>query len=687
MLAFVTIIQWIVFFGIFIILLSYLVWNTKVIVEHQNLQDSEKISAYECGFLPFSSSRIQFDIKYFVVAILFLLFDLEIAWLFPLAINLDFIGFYGLTLVLKFLLLLFLGLCYEISTNVLNWSYQIQTKTPKLLGILICDYPENVATEINTTIFNEQYWKMLLFSPIIVVLLFLLLVIYCNSKQTQQTYSWQRIITLIYSILVLEFWHILKPTTELFFYNWSFQNPNVLINTSLLCLFFSGIVLKFAFVVLVASNCLFLKIQIKKFQINLLLQVLIICLFFVPVSNELFLTLIALETTNISIYGLLFLFSVNQQLTLQSFKCIEAGLKYFCLSGIFTGIFLGTTLFITILFNNSSLTQIYNSLIETVFLLKNHHVYSIFIMLSLLLFFVFFKLAAFPNHWWAPDVYEGSSLLVFGVLAILLKSAIFCFFCQLFYFIFYSFSANIFFWITTSALGSLLFGAIGAINQKNIKRFLAYTSMHHMGFIFICYNNCATSLSSVVFYFFSYLLSLTIFYLCYNSITKTNKLKSLTYISELNKIASLKFPVFALILILSLASMGGFPPLVGFFGKYFIFNDLIANWNMYFFAVVVFTSIISAYNYLKVITSLLFCQKQHNLYNFLFLQILKSKQFVLTSHFIALKKFPQGFLLLIQIGFLLFQKNIDRVLVILMLFSTTLMLFPSQDWIIFKNFF
>ena len=75
--------------------------------------DPEKLSAYECGFEPFNDSRMEFDVRFYLVAILFIIFDLEIAFLFPWAISLGTIGLYGYLSMLVFLFILTIGFIYE----------------------------------------------------------------------------------------------------------------------------------------------------------------------------------------------------------------------------------------------------------------------------------------------------------------------------------------------------------------------------------------------------------------------------------------------------------------------------------------------------------------------------------------------------------------------------------------------
>ena len=84
--------------------------------------DPEKLSAYECGFEPFNDSRMEFDIRFYLVAILFIIFDLEIAFLFPWAISLGEIGFLGFISMMIFLAVLTVGFIYEWKKGALDWD-------------------------------------------------------------------------------------------------------------------------------------------------------------------------------------------------------------------------------------------------------------------------------------------------------------------------------------------------------------------------------------------------------------------------------------------------------------------------------------------------------------------------------------------------------------------------------------
>jgi len=84
--------------------------------------DAAKLSPYECGFEAFEDARMQFDVRYYLVAILFILFDLEIAFLFPWAVSLGTIGFTGFVAMMVFLAILVVGFIYEWKKGALDWE-------------------------------------------------------------------------------------------------------------------------------------------------------------------------------------------------------------------------------------------------------------------------------------------------------------------------------------------------------------------------------------------------------------------------------------------------------------------------------------------------------------------------------------------------------------------------------------
>jgi NADH-quinone oxidoreductase subunit A len=110
----------VVFLGLSLALGLLLVGSALVIAVRN--PDSEKNSAYECGFEPFDDARSKFDIRFYLVAILFLIFDLEVAFLFPWAVGFQHIGSLGFWSMILFLLILTIGFIYEWKKGALEWD-------------------------------------------------------------------------------------------------------------------------------------------------------------------------------------------------------------------------------------------------------------------------------------------------------------------------------------------------------------------------------------------------------------------------------------------------------------------------------------------------------------------------------------------------------------------------------------
>jgi NADH-quinone oxidoreductase subunit A len=101
-------------FGVVLIVLGFLLGRRN--------PDPDKLAPYECGFEAFEDSRMKFDVRYYLVAILFIIFDLEIAFLFPWAVSLDAIGTFGLIAMGIFLTILVVGFIYEWKKGALEWD-------------------------------------------------------------------------------------------------------------------------------------------------------------------------------------------------------------------------------------------------------------------------------------------------------------------------------------------------------------------------------------------------------------------------------------------------------------------------------------------------------------------------------------------------------------------------------------
>ena len=101
--------------------IAALMVGASFVLARQN-PNSEKLSPYECGFEPFEDARVRFDVRYYLVAILFIIFDLEVAFLFPWAVSLGDIGVFGFWSMVVFLAVLTVGFIYEWKKGALEWE-------------------------------------------------------------------------------------------------------------------------------------------------------------------------------------------------------------------------------------------------------------------------------------------------------------------------------------------------------------------------------------------------------------------------------------------------------------------------------------------------------------------------------------------------------------------------------------
>nr|YP_009746619.1 NADH dehydrogenase subunit 3 [Jenufa minuta]QII41639.1 NADH dehydrogenase subunit 3 [Jenufa minuta] len=102
-------------------IIALIIWFLNSRVAPSRL-DSQKATAYECGFDPFGESRSPFEIRFYLVAILFLVFDIEVAFLFPWALTFLELGLHGFFVMLVFLIILGIGFVYEFMKGALDWN-------------------------------------------------------------------------------------------------------------------------------------------------------------------------------------------------------------------------------------------------------------------------------------------------------------------------------------------------------------------------------------------------------------------------------------------------------------------------------------------------------------------------------------------------------------------------------------
>jgi len=106
---------------IFVCIVTFMLFFFSFFLVYQEPNDS-KLSSYECGFNPYGDARIKFDIKYYLVAILFILFDLELIFIYPWVISIKFLSIIGYYSMFIFIFILTIGLLYELFSGSLEWN-------------------------------------------------------------------------------------------------------------------------------------------------------------------------------------------------------------------------------------------------------------------------------------------------------------------------------------------------------------------------------------------------------------------------------------------------------------------------------------------------------------------------------------------------------------------------------------
>ena len=277
-------------------------------------------------------------------------------------------------------------------------------------------------------------------------------------------------------------------------------------------------------------------------------------------------------------------------------KSTEAGLKYFVLSALASGLLLYGCSLIYGFTGSTNFDLIAQNLDET----NSGAVFGIvFIIVGLA-----FKVSAVPFHMWTPDVYEGSPTSVTVFFALIPKIAAFSIFIRFMYVPFVNMIDEWQLIIVFLAIGSMILGAVAAIGQNNIKRLMAYSSIGHIGYALAGLSTGTNAgVQSTIIYLVIYLfMNLSVFGCIFMMKREGNFLENINDLSGLSK----NHPLLALCFLISLFSLAGIPPLAGFFAKFYIFMSVIES-KMYALAIIgLLTTVISAFYYLRIIKIIYF---------------------------------------------------------------------------------
>jgi NADH-quinone oxidoreductase subunit N len=334
--------------------------------------------------------------------------------------------------------------------------------------------------------------------------------------------------------------------------------------------------------------------NILQFEFPILILFAVVGMMMMVSANDLISLYLGIELQSLSLY-------ILATIRRDSAKSAEAGLKYFVLGALSSGILLygmsmvygfsGSTGFdsLTIVFDNYS---------------DNKSIIGVTVGLVFILAGLAFKVSAVPFHMWTPDVYEGAPTPITAFFAIAPKVAAMILIIRILIQPFGEFfdQWQQIIWFISAA--SMILGAFAAINQSNIKRLMAYSSIGHMGFILVglvAGNESGTQ--AVLLYLTIYLFMNIGTFACILAMRRQGRM-----VEDIDQLAGLSRtnPIMAICITVFMFSMAGIPPLAGFFGKYFIFKAAIEA-NLYTLTVLgLLASVVSAYYYLRIVKLMYF---------------------------------------------------------------------------------
>ncbi len=409
-------------------------------------------------------------------------------------------------------------------------------------------------------------------------IMFLLILGVFKEKSSALIYSLSVIVLLITAGLTFN----LPSNQEIDLFNNSYKIDQLSIFMKIVTLF-SGI-----FVLICSYRYSKLK-SIFKIEYSILILSSILGMLVMISSYDLIVFYIGLELQSLALYVLA---AFNRD----NIKSSEAGLKYFVLSALSSGLLLygcsliygfsGSTNFYLI--SENVLNSEYGNLFGIVFILVG----------------LSFKISAVPFHMWAPDVYEGSPTSVTLFFAVVPKVAALTVFIRFLYVPFVELIDQWQMIIIFLSLASMIFGAVAAIGQKNLKRLIAYSSIGHMGYALAGLAVGTNSgIQSSITYICIYLVMNLGFFCCLFMMKRDKQ-----YFDNLDDLSGLSknHPLISLSLLILLFSLAGIPPMAGFFAKFYIFISVIEK-SMYFLAIVgLISTVVSAFYYLRIIKIIYF---------------------------------------------------------------------------------
>ncbi len=358
------------------------------------------------------------------------------------------------------------------------------------------------------------------------------------------------------------------------------------------------VILVSAAAVLVMSQEYMLRRDLLRFEYPILVALAAVGMMVMVSAGDLMVLYMGLELQSLALY-------VIASLRRDSAKSTEAGLKYFVLGALSSGLLLygasltygyaGTTQFAGILAAASAPDLPLGLLFGLVFLLSG----------------LAFKISAVPFHMWTPDVYEGAPTPITAFFATAPKMAAMALFARLVHDAFGTVTGDWSQVVALLAVASMFLGAVAAIGQRDIKRLMAYSSITHMGFALIgLAAGTAFGVQSMLVYMAIYVTMNVGTFAFILSMSRDGRV--VTDIGALNNYAS-REPLKALAMLVLMFSLAGVPPLVGFFGKFYVLRAAVEA-DMAWLAVAgAVASVIGAFYYLRIVYYMYFGEEREAL--------------------------------------------------------------------------
>lgn len=303
-------------------------------------------------------------------------------------------------------------------------------------------------------------------------------------------------------------------------------------------------------------------------------------------SADLIMVFLSLETVSIPLYILAGF--INREP-----RSVESGLKYMLYGAVASVIMLFGFTFI---YGFTGTTHVFG-MRE---MLQGGNIPSI-VLAGVVMFVmagVGFKISAVPFHFWAPDVYEGSPSVVTGFLSTVSKAGGFAILLRLISTVFPLSEPFTLYLLAAMAVASMLVGNLLALNQKNFKRFLAYSSIAQAGYILVgVVAFSSLGVTGVTYYLMAYLATNLVAFAIAYQLARTTGSDDISTLAGLSQ----RSPFLGFALLTSLLSLGGIPPFAGFVGKLLVFSAGVQSGLEWLVVIAVLNSVLSLYYYLRVI--------------------------------------------------------------------------------------